>query len=122
MFPRACTDKSRKVSLFVGTATRVVRGEDGVNPIREDDDPTPGEAYDPSVHDGDRAGVEPMGEQIAAHERYLTVARELAAARADRDEAEIRRLEPLCAQAKREWQRLVREAQAVMRKKRPRSR
>ena len=110
------------MSSSVGTATSVVRGEDGVNPIREDDDPTPGEAYDPSVHDGDRAGVEPMGEQIAAHERYLTFARELAAARADRDEAEIRRLEPLCAQAKREWQRLVREAQAVMRKKRPRSR
>jgi hypothetical protein len=42
--------------------------------------------------------------------------------RRDRDEAEIRRLEPLCSQAKREWHRLVREAQAVMRKKRPRSR
>jgi hypothetical protein len=33
-------------------------------------------------------------------------------------QAEIRRLEPLCSQAKREWHRLVREAQAVMRKKR----
>jgi len=63
-----------------------------------------------------------MGEQIAAHERDLTFVRELAAARADRDDAEIRRLELLCAQAKREWNRLVREAQAMMRKTRPRSR
>jgi hypothetical protein len=48
-------------------------------------------------------GHEPRAEEIALHQRFLTLQGEMEAAQAEADEAEIRRLRPLLERAHKRW-------------------
>ena len=48
-------------------------------------------------------GHEPRAEEIALHQRFLTLLGQMGAAQAEGDEAEIRRLEPLLERARKRW-------------------
>jgi hypothetical protein len=63
---------------------------------------------------------EPMAAEIRAHERYLRLQDELTAALEAGDRRTAGRLKPNVERARREWHRLVREAENAMRHRRPR--
>lgn len=63
---------------------------------------------------------EPMAAEIRAHERYLRLQDDLNAAIEADDEREAGRLKPIVESARRDWHRLVREAEIAMRTRRPR--
>lgn len=63
---------------------------------------------------------EPMAAEIHAHERYLRLQEDLNAAVETGDEREASRLKPTVERARRDWHRLVREAENAMRSRRPR--
>jgi hypothetical protein len=48
-------------------------------------------------------GHEPRAEEIALHQRFLTLQVQMEAAVAEGDEAEIRRLRPLLERARKRW-------------------
>jgi hypothetical protein len=48
-------------------------------------------------------GHEPRAEEIALHQRFLTLLGQMEAAQAEANEAEIRRLEPLLERARKRW-------------------
>jgi hypothetical protein len=48
-------------------------------------------------------GHEPRAEEIALHQRFLTLLGELEAAQQEGNEQEVRRLEPLLARARKRW-------------------
>jgi hypothetical protein len=48
-------------------------------------------------------GHEPRTEEIALHQRFLTLLGQMEAAQAEGNEAEIRRLEPLLERARKRW-------------------
>jgi hypothetical protein len=48
-------------------------------------------------------GREPRAEEIALHQRFLTLQGEMEAAQAEDDEAEVRRLRPLLERARTRW-------------------
>ncbi len=48
-------------------------------------------------------GDEPRAEEIALHQRFLTLLGELEAAQAEGNEAEVRRLPPLLERARKRW-------------------
>lgn len=48
-------------------------------------------------------GHEPRAEEIALHQKYLTLEGQMDAARLEGDENEVRRLEPLVKRAKARW-------------------
>ena len=48
-------------------------------------------------------GQEPRAEEIALHQKYLTLEGEIDAARLEGDEREVRRLTPLVKRAKARW-------------------
>jgi len=48
-------------------------------------------------------GDEPRAEEIALHQKYLTLEGMIEAAREDGDEREVRRLTPLVERAKARW-------------------
>jgi hypothetical protein len=48
-------------------------------------------------------GHEPRAEEIALHQRFLTLLGQMDAAQADGDDREIRRLRPLLERARRRW-------------------
>jgi hypothetical protein len=48
-------------------------------------------------------GHEPRAEEIALHQKYLTLEGQVDAARLEGDEAEVRRLAPLVKRAKTRW-------------------
>jgi len=50
-------------------------------------------------------GDEPRAEEIALHQRFLTLLGEIEAADAEGNEAEVRRLRPLLERARRRWLR-----------------
>ena len=50
-----------------------------------------------------RHGHEPRAEEIALHQKYLTLEGQIDAARLEGDEAEARRLTPLVKRAKARW-------------------
>jgi hypothetical protein len=52
-----------------------------------------------SLHHGD----EPRAEEIALHQRFLTLLGEMETAQAEGDEREVRRLRPLLDRARKRW-------------------
>ena len=48
-------------------------------------------------------GHEPRAEEIALHQRFLTLLGQMHAAESEADEAEIRRLRPLLERARKRW-------------------
>jgi hypothetical protein len=48
-------------------------------------------------------GSEPRAEEIALHQRFLTLQGEMEAAQAEDHEAEVRRLRPLLERARTRW-------------------
>jgi hypothetical protein len=48
-------------------------------------------------------GNEPRAEEIALHQKFLTLQGEMEAAQDEGDEAEIRRLRPLLERARKRW-------------------
>jgi hypothetical protein len=48
-------------------------------------------------------GREPRAEEIALHQRFLTLLGQMEAAQTEANEAEIRRLEPLLERARKRW-------------------
>ena len=48
-------------------------------------------------------GNEPRAEEIALHQRYLTLQNQMEAARSEGNEAEVRRLRPLLERARTRW-------------------
>ncbi len=48
-------------------------------------------------------GNEPRAEEIALHQRFLTLQGEMEAAQEEGDEAEVRRLRPLLERARKRW-------------------
>jgi hypothetical protein len=48
-------------------------------------------------------GHEPRGEEIALHQRFLTLQAEMEAASAEGDEQEVRRIRPLLERARKRW-------------------
>jgi hypothetical protein len=48
-------------------------------------------------------GDEPRAEEIALHQRFLTLLGEMEAAQDEGDEAEVRRLRPLLERARKRW-------------------
>ena len=48
-------------------------------------------------------GHEPRAQEIALHQRFLTLLGEMEAAQADGDEPEVRRLRPLLEHARKRW-------------------
>ena len=48
-------------------------------------------------------GHEPRAEEIALHQRFLTLQVQIEAASAEGDEREIRRLQPLVERARKRW-------------------
>lgn len=63
---------------------------------------------------------EPMAAQIRAHEHYLRLEDDLRAAVERGDRRQAGRLKPLVQRARRDWHRLVREADTAMQRRRPR--
>ena len=59
-----------------------------------------------------RHGHEPRAEEIALHQKYLTLEGQVDAARLEGDEAEARRLAPLVKRAKARWSRPTGESPA----------
>jgi hypothetical protein len=50
-------------------------------------------------------GDEPRAEEIALHQRFLTLQNQMEAAQSEDDEAEVRRLRPLLERARKRWLR-----------------
>jgi hypothetical protein len=48
-------------------------------------------------------GQEPRAEEIALHQRFLTLLNQMEAAQSDDDESEVRRLRPLLETARKKW-------------------
>jgi hypothetical protein len=48
-------------------------------------------------------GQEPRAEEIALHQRFLTLLGQMEAAQAEGDEREVRRLRPLLERARKRW-------------------
>jgi hypothetical protein len=48
-------------------------------------------------------GTEPRAEEIALHQKFLTLQGEMEAAQDEGDEAEVRRLRPLLERARKRW-------------------
>jgi hypothetical protein len=48
-------------------------------------------------------GDEPRAEEIALHQRFLTLQNQMEAAQAEGDESEVRRLRPLLERARSRW-------------------
>jgi hypothetical protein len=48
-------------------------------------------------------GHEPRAEEIALHQRFLTLQAQMEAARSEADAGEIRRLRPLLERARKRW-------------------
>jgi hypothetical protein len=48
-------------------------------------------------------GHEPRAEEIALHQKYLTLQGQMEAAQDEGDEAEVRRLRPLLERARKRW-------------------
>lgn len=48
-------------------------------------------------------GHEPRAEEIALHQRFLTLQAQIEAASAEADEAEVRRIRPLLERAHKRW-------------------
>ena len=48
-------------------------------------------------------GHEPRAEEIALHQKFLTLQGEMEAAQDEGDEAEVRRLRPLLERARKRW-------------------
>jgi hypothetical protein len=48
-------------------------------------------------------GHEPRAEEIALHQRFLTLQAQMEAARSEADAVEIRRLRPLLERARKRW-------------------
>ena len=48
-------------------------------------------------------GHEPRAEEIALHQRFLTLLGQMEAAQAEGDEREVRRLRPLLESARKRW-------------------
>jgi hypothetical protein len=48
-------------------------------------------------------GHEPRAEEIALHQRFLTLQNQMEAAAAEGDEREVRRLRPLLERARKRW-------------------
>ena len=48
-------------------------------------------------------GHEPRAEEIALHQRFLTLQNQMETASAEEDESEIRRLRPLLERARKRW-------------------
>lgn len=48
-------------------------------------------------------GDEPRAEEIALHQRFLTLQNQMEAAQSEGDEAEVRRLRPLLERARKRW-------------------
>jgi hypothetical protein len=48
-------------------------------------------------------GHEPRAEEIALHQRFLTLQGQMEAAQAEGAEAEVRRLQPLLERARKRW-------------------
>ena len=48
-------------------------------------------------------GHEPRAEEIALHQRFLTLLGQMETATADRNELEVRRLRPLLDRARKRW-------------------
>jgi hypothetical protein len=55
------------------------------------------------VHETFHHGHEPRAEEIALHQRFLTLQGELKAAVSEGDEREVRRLRPLLEKARKRW-------------------
>jgi hypothetical protein len=50
-------------------------------------------------------GDEPRAEEIALHQRFLTLQNQMEAAQSEGDELEVRRLRPLLERARKRWLR-----------------
>jgi hypothetical protein len=50
-------------------------------------------------------GHEPRAEEIALHQRFLTLLNQIEAAQSDNNESEVRRLRPLLEHARKRWLR-----------------
>jgi hypothetical protein len=48
-------------------------------------------------------GHEPRAEEIALHQRFLTLLNEMEAAQSERNESDVRRLRPLVERARKRW-------------------
>jgi transposase len=48
-------------------------------------------------------GQEPRAEEIALHQRFLTLLNQMEAAQSDHNESEVRRLRPLLEHARKRW-------------------
>jgi hypothetical protein len=59
--------------------------------------------YVPCVTERFDHGHEPRAEEIALHQRFLTLQGEMETAQAEGDEAEIRRLRPILERAWKRW-------------------
>jgi hypothetical protein len=59
--------------------------------------------YVPCVTERFDHGHEPRAEEIALHQRFLTLQGEMETAQAEGDEAEIRRLRPILERARKRW-------------------
>jgi hypothetical protein len=57
----------------------------------------------PAVSDEFHHGHEPRAEEIALHQRFLTLLGEMEAAEAEGDDAEMRRLRPLLERPRKRW-------------------
>jgi hypothetical protein len=63
----------------------------------------PGSRYVSCVTERFDHGHEPRAEEIALHQRFLTLQGEMETAQAEADEAEVRRLRPLLERARKRW-------------------
>jgi hypothetical protein len=59
--------------------------------------------YVPCVTERFDHGHEPRAEEIALHQRFLTLQGEMETAQAEGNEAEIRRLRPILQRARKRW-------------------
>ena len=59
--------------------------------------------YVPGVTEKFEHGHEPRAEEIALHQRFLTLQGEMETAQAEGNEAEVRRLRPLLERARKRW-------------------
>ena len=68
--------------------------------------PGSGRSSSGSLHEASREfghGGEPRAEEIALHQRFLTLQNQMEAAQSEGDEAEVRRLRPLLDRARKRW-------------------
>jgi hypothetical protein len=106
---------ARRLTIRPETPSRpFVRREDAeqfVEEVRGDDprsrrssgERVAGRDYCPAVMGDFHHGHEPRAEEIALHQKYLTLEGQIDAARLEGDEAEVRRLTPLVKRAKTRW-------------------